>query len=141
MPLGEYVPFRDFLGSVPDVLGAAMFVFTPGRQAHVLNASETPVGVFIFYEAVLVAEVTELLSKAQLLVNVSNNAWFGPHLPFQMARMRAIETGRDLLSATTTGITAAICYEGMVLKRTPQFKVAILRAEVTPRTGVTLHVR
>jgi len=55
--------------------------------------------------------------------------------------MRAIETGRELLSTTTTGITAAICYEGMVLKRAPQFKVATLSAEVTPRTGATPYVR
>ena len=57
-----------------------------------------------------------------------------------MVRMRAIETGRELLSTTTTGITAAICYEGMVLKRAPQFKVATLSAEVTPRTGATPYV-
>ena len=57
-----------------------------------------------------------------------------------MSRMRAIETGRELLSTTTTGITAAICYEGMVLKRAPQFKVTTLSAEVTPRTGATPYV-
>ena len=63
VPLGEYVPFRDFLGSVPDVLGAAMFVFTPGRQAHVLNSSETPLGVFISYEAVLVPKSQNFCPK------------------------------------------------------------------------------
>ncbi|MFN2360774.1 MAG: nitrilase-related carbon-nitrogen hydrolase, partial [Marinobacter sp.] len=77
--------------------------------------------------------------------NVSNDAWFGSSLGplqhFQMVRMRAIETGRDLLRATNTGITAAISYKGRVLKRVPQFKVATLSAEVTPRAGATPYVR
>ncbi|MFN9525967.1 MAG: apolipoprotein N-acyltransferase [Pseudomonadaceae bacterium] len=145
VPFGEYVPFRDLLGSALDVLGAPMSDFTPGREAHVLNAAGVPVGALICYEAVFGAEVTELLPEAQLLVNVSNDAWFGSSLGplqhFQMARMRAIETGRDLLRATNTGITAAINHEGKVLKRAPQFEVATLSAEVTPRTGAPPYVR
>ena len=104
-----------------------------------------PVGALICYEAVFGAEVTELLPEAQLLVNVSNDAWFGssigPLQHFQMVRMRAIETGRDLLRATNTGITATVSYEGKVLTRAPQFRVATLSAEVTPRTGATPYVR
>lgn len=145
VPFGEYVPFRDFFGSAFDVLGAPMSDFTPGQEAHILNAAGVPVGALICYEAVFGAEVTELLPEAQLLVNVSNDAWFGSSLGplqhFQMARMRAIETGRDLLRATNTGITAAVSYEGKVLKRAPQFKVTTLRVEVTPRTGATPYVR
>src|SRR3546814_3891710 len=55
--------------------------------------------------------------------------------------MRAIESGRDLLRATNTGITATVSYEGKVLTRAPQFRVATLSAEVTPRTGATPYVR
>jgi|TARA_R100001244_G_scaffold132383_1_gene108625 apolipoprotein N-acyltransferase len=145
VPFGEYVPLRNFLGSALDVLGAPMSDFTPGREAHVLNAAGVPVGALICYEAVFGAEVTELLPEAQLLVNVSNDAWFGssigPLQHFQMVRMRAIETGRDLLRATNTGITATVSYEGKVLTRAPQFRVATLSAEVTPRTGATPYVR
>jgi apolipoprotein N-acyltransferase len=145
VPFGEYVPFREFLGSSLDVLGAPMSDFTPGREAHVLKAAGVPVGALICYEAVFGAEVTEFLPEAQLLVNVSNDAWFGsslgPFQHFQMVRMRAIETGRDLLRATNTGITAAVSYEGKVLTRAPQFRVATLSAEVTPRTGATPYVR
>ena len=145
VPFGEYVPFREFLGSSLDVLGAPMSDFTPGREAHVLKAAGVPVGALICYEAVFGAEVTEFLPEAQLLVNVSNDAWFGsslgPFQHFQMVRMRAIETGRDLLRATNTGITAAVSYEGKVLTRAPQFRVATLSDEVTPRTGATPYVR
>ena len=145
VPFGEYVPFRDFLGSALDVIGASMSDFIPGREAQVLKAAGVPVGVFICYEAAFGAEVAELLPEAQLLVNVSNDAWFGnslgPLQHFQMVRMRAIETGRDLLRATNTGITAAVSYEGEVLQRAPQFEVAAISAEVTPRTGATPYVR
>ena len=58
-----------------------------------------------------------------------------------MVRMRAIETGRDLLRATNTGVTAAVSYEGEILARAPQFRVASLSAKVTPRTGATPYVR
>ncbi|WP_244613359.1 apolipoprotein N-acyltransferase [Modicisalibacter radicis] len=145
VPFGEYVPFRDMLGSALDVLGAPMSDFTPGREAPVLQAAGVPVGAFICYEAIFGAEVTELLPEAQLLVNISNDAWFGrslgPLQHFQMVRMRAIETGRDLLRATNTGVTAAIGHEGKVIKRAPQFEVATLNVEVTPRTGATPYVR
>ncbi|GAA5173179.1 apolipoprotein N-acyltransferase [Modicisalibacter zincidurans] len=144
VPFGEYVPFRNLLGSALDVLGAPMSDFTPGREAPVLQAAGVPVGAFICYEAIFGAEVTELLPEAQLLVNISNDAWFGrslgPLQHFQMVRMRAIETGRDLLRATNTGVTAAIGHDGKVIKRAPQFEVATLNAEVTPRTGATPYV-
>jgi len=145
VPFGEYVPFRGLLGSALDALGAPMSDFTAGRGSIVLNAAGVPIGAFICYEAVFGAEVAELLPKAQLLVNVSNDAWFGdslgPHQHFQMARMRAIETGRDLLRATNTGVTAVVSHDGKVLKRARQFEVATIDAQVTPRIGTTPYVR
>lgn len=145
VPFGEYVPFRGVLGSALDIIGAPMSDFSPGRDARSLRAAGLPVGAFICYEAVFGAEVAELLPEAQLLVNVSNDAWFGssigPLQHFQMVRMRALETGRDLLRATNTGITAVINYEAEVIERAPQFKVATVSAEVTPRIGATPYVR
>ena len=58
-----------------------------------------------------------------------------------MVRMRALETGFDLLRATNTGITAVINSEGEVVERAPQFRVATISAEVTPRSGATPYVR
>ncbi|HDZ58189.1 MAG TPA: apolipoprotein N-acyltransferase [Pseudomonas xinjiangensis] len=145
VPFGEYVPFRNFLGSAFDVLGAPMSDFTPGTTAHVLQAAGIPVGTIICYEAVFGDEVADFLPEAQLLVNISNDAWFGgsigPFQHFQMVRMRAIETERDLLRATNTGITAAVSFEGEILKRAPQFSVSAINVEVTPRTGATPYVR
>jgi apolipoprotein N-acyltransferase len=145
VPFGEYIPLRDLIGRALDILGAPMSDFSSGTEARLLSAAGLPVGAFICYEAVFAPEVAALLPAAALLVNVSNDAWFGdslgPQQHFQMARLRAIETGRDLLRATNTGITAAVDHKGRVLARAPQFEVASLTAEVTPRAGATPYVR
>src|SRR5690606_38576540 len=80
-----------------------------------------------------------------LLVNISNDGWFGrsigPLQHFQIARMRAIETGRWLARATNTGVTAIVDERGDVVAQLPQFETGVLRANVEPRTGATPYVR
>ena len=119
--------------------------FTPGREAHVLNAAGVPVGALICYEAVFGAEVTELLPEAQLLVNVSNDAWFGrsigPLQHLQMAQMRALEAGRWMIRATNNGITVLIDPYGRITEQIPQFEQAVLYGEVTPMQGLTPYLR
>jgi len=104
-----------------------------------------PIGALICYDVAFGAEVADLLPTAQLLVNLSNDAWFGdslgPHQHLQIAQMRAIETGRPLLRSTNTGLTAVIDHNGQLLARAPQFEPTVLQAEVTPRTGSTPYVR
>ena len=83
--------------------------------------------------------------EAGLLVNVSNDGWFGdsiaPHQHLQMARFRALEAGRYMLRSTNTGITAIIDPFGNVVKRGAQFRAAVVRATVQPRQGATPWVR
>ncbi|MGH8584001.1 MAG: nitrilase-related carbon-nitrogen hydrolase [Gammaproteobacteria bacterium] len=78
-------------------------------------------------------------------MNVSNDAWFGdsiaPHQHLEMARMRALETGRYLLRATNTGVSAVIGPQGEVIARAPQFEAAALGAEVRGMRGATPYVR
>ena len=80
-----------------------------------------------------------------MLVNVSNDAWFGdslaPHQHLEMARMRAKETGRPMLRATNTGISAIIDHRGRITQQSPQFEIAVVSAAVTPMQGVTPYVR
>ena len=80
-----------------------------------------------------------------MLVNVSNDAWFGgslaPHQHLEMARMRARETGRPMLRATNTGISAIIDYRGNITARSVQDKEVVLTGNVTPREGATPYVR
>ena len=80
-----------------------------------------------------------------MLVNVSNDAWFGdslaPQQHLEMARMRARETGRPMLRATNTGISAIIDHRGHIMQQSPQFEVAVVTGPVTPMQGTTPYVR
>ena len=83
--------------------------------------------------------------EATLLVNVSTVAWFGDSLApaqhLQIARLRAIETGRMVLTATNTGITAAIDRNGRVLARLPQYVESRLEGAAQGYSGVTPYMR
>ena len=108
-------------------------------------AAGQPIGVSICYEDAFGEEVIDALPEATLLANVSNDAWFGdslaPHQHLEIARMRALETGRYLLRATNTGVSAIIGSRGEVLAVAPQFETHVLTAEVTPHTGLTPYGR
>ncbi|MCH8504298.1 MAG: apolipoprotein N-acyltransferase [Ectothiorhodospiraceae bacterium] len=145
VPFGEYVPFRSALGGMLDVFGAPMSDFSPGWEANTLRLGGHDMAVFICYEITFPNQVREYLPRAEVLVNVSNDAWFGgsvgPHQHFQKARMRALEMGRPLLRSTNTGITAAVDHRGEVIARVPQFALDALLVEVTPHAGLTPYAR
>ena len=79
------------------------------------------------------------------LVNASNDAWFGdslaPHQHLQIARMRALESGRFLLRATNTGISAIIDARGELRGTAPQFQQAVLTERIQPMQGMTPFAR
>jgi apolipoprotein N-acyltransferase len=146
VPFGEFVPLKGLLGGLLDLLNAPMSDFTPGPPGQPpLVVAGVRVGVSICYEDAFGAEVRRALPAAEVLVNVSNDAWFGdsiaPHQHQQMARMRALETSRDLVRATNTGISAFIDWKGQVVTRAPQFQAHVLRGQVVPRRGSTPYVR
>lgn len=145
VPFGEYIPWRSVFGRGLDVLGAPMSDFSPGSDPVLLSAAGLAIGAFVCYEAAFGSEVRALAADADVLLNLSNDGWFGnsigPHQHFQMSRMRAKETGRDLVRATNTGISAVIDHEGRVRARAEQFRATTLRTQVTPRTGTTPYVR
>ena len=84
------------------------------------------------------------MPDAGILINASNDAWFGdsiaPHQHLQIARMLSLQFGRPTVRSTNTGISAFISYTGELLKTGPQFTAATLTADVTPRTGSTPYV-
>ena len=104
-----------------------------------------PVAASICFEVVFNEEIRRALPEAALLVNVSNDAWFSgslaPHQHLEMARMRARETGRPMLRATNTGISAIIDEAGRVQARSPQDEVAVVSGQVVPMQGTTPYVR
>ena len=89
-------------------------------------------------------ESAEALPEAQLLLNISNDAWFGdslaPHQHLQMARMRARETGRYMLRATNNGISALIDEHGRTLAQLPQFAPGVLTGTARLFSGATPYV-
>jgi apolipoprotein N-acyltransferase len=110
-----------------------------------LSAAGQKLAVTICYEDAFGSAQLEILRDATLLINVTNNAWFGdstaPHQHLQISRMRALEAGRFLIRATNDGITAVIGPYGEVVGRLPQFQEAVLRADIQPMTGLTPYAR
>ena len=82
--------------------------------------------------------------EAGILINVSNDAWFGnsiaPYQHLQVSRMRSLEVGRDMVRATNNGISAFIGPRGEVNQRSEQFVFAMLSADIQPRLGSTPYV-
>jgi len=99
----------------------------------------------VCYEDAYGNELIRQLPEATLLVNLSNVAWFGDSLApaqhLQIARARALETGRMHLSATNTGITAVIGRDGRVLAQLAPFTQGRLDSEVQGYAGATPYVR
>ena len=146
VPFGEYIPLKGLLGPLLDLMRVPMSDFSAGSEKQpLLQAAGHKIGVSICYEDTFGEELIDGLPEATLLVNVSNDAWFGesiaPHQHLQMARMRALETGRYLLRATNTGISAIIGPAGALLVSAPQFEAHVLSGEVFPMRGSTPYVR
>jgi apolipoprotein N-acyltransferase len=146
VPYGEYLPLRRVFGTTLDALAVPNADFSSGADGQpLLQAAGYPVATTICFEVVFGEELIQALPEAALLVNVSNDAWFGRSLaPFQhleMARMRSRETGRAMLRATNTGISALIDHRGRVTAQSPQFEATVVTGEVEPRQGATPYVR
>jgi len=144
VPFGEFVP--PGFGWVLHVLHIPLSDFSRGSPAQApLAVAGQRVAVNICYEDAFGDEIARSLPEASLLVNVSNVAWFGdslaPSQHLQIARLRAIETGRMHLTATNSGITAAIGRDGRVLAQLPQFAAGRLEITAQGYAGATPYVR
>jgi apolipoprotein N-acyltransferase len=116
-----------------------------GPAQPALAVAGQKVAVDICYEDAFGAELIHGARQAHLLVNVTNDAWYGRSIAAfqhnQIAAMRALELGRPMLRATNTGITSAIGHDGRELARLPWFTTGILEVEVAGRTGATPYLR
>ena len=146
VPYGEYLPMDALLRPLLNFLSIPMSSFTAGgeRQAP-LTAGRLKFGASICYEDAYGSEVRKPLPDANVLVNVSDDAWFGdslaPHQHLEIAQVRALEAGRPMLRATNTGISAIIDHRGQVLARSPQFETFVLSGEADARVGATPFAR
>jgi apolipoprotein N-acyltransferase len=146
VPFGEYMPMRWLLQPFERYIDIPMSDLSAGEgKQPVLEVGGYRLGASVCYEAAYPGIIRGMARRAGVLVNVSNDGWFGdsiaPHHHLQMARLRSMETARPMLRATNTGITAVIGYQGRVLDRAAQFEVAMARARVEPRRGWTPYMR
>ena len=145
VPFGEYLPLRFLIEPFKNLIQVPMSDLTSGKnQQHLLRLAGHPAGASICYEATLARKINTALPEAAFLINASNDAWFGdslaPHQHLQIAAMRSLESGRWMVRATNTGISALINPHGEVVARTPQFEQAVLRGDITPMQGATPFV-
>ncbi|MGZ5031478.1 MAG: apolipoprotein N-acyltransferase, partial [Methylobacter sp.] len=142
LPFGEYLPLQPLSGFVMNKVNLRLGNFTPGTiNQPLLKAGGYPFITLICYEDVFGNLSIRGLPDAAYLVNVTNDGWFGnsiePHQHLQMARMRALETGRFLLRATNTGMTAVVSPKGEVINQAPLFQETALTGTITPMGGMT----
>jgi apolipoprotein N-acyltransferase len=144
VPFGEFIPpgFSWFmrLASIP----MSSFSRGPEKQRPLAVAGQQ-LAVNICYEDVFGEEIIRSLPQAGILANLSNTAWFGRSLAqpqhLQIARMRAVETGRPMLRATNTGMTAVIGADGTIPAILPAFTQGVLHSEIRAHQGMTPYAR
>lgn len=146
VPFGEYFPVPSFVRSWMRLMSLPYDSISPGpKHQSAQSAAGQKIGVTICYEDAFGSDQLGVLREATLLINVTNNAWYGnstaPHQHLQISRMRALEAGRYLVRAANDGITAAIGPHGEIVARLPQFQEGVLRADVQPMTGLTPYAR
>ena len=146
VPFGEFFPVPAFVREWMRLKSLAYVDMQPGpADQPPLAAAGQQLAATICYEDAYGAEQLGGLATATLLVNVSNDAWFGdstaPHQHLQIARMRALEAGRWMIRATNNGISALIGPDGEVRARSRQFVPEVLKGEVVPRLGLTPYAR
>ncbi len=146
VPFGEFIPLRGVLGwLINDVLNIPMGdLASGGAHQPPLAVAGQKVAVDICYEDAFGEEIIRALPQATLLVNVTNDAWYGDSDAAmqhnQLSQMRALETGRMMLRATNTGVTSVIGTDGRIQAMLPQHEEGVLTAEVQGFVGSTPYV-
>lgn len=145
VPLGEYMPLKPLSTMILAMMQIPLSDFSAGEPGQsLLTAGGYSFASSICYEDVFEHASLDGLPEAAYLVNVSNDTWFGdtiaPAQHLQMARMRSLESGRYMLRATSTGITAIMDHKGKVVEQAPMFQRFVLRGELIPMQGATPYV-
>jgi apolipoprotein N-acyltransferase len=146
VPFGEFFPVPAQVREWLRLMNLPYSDFAAGpRDQPPLAAAGEQLAPTICYEDAYASEQLHIARHATLLVNVSNDAWFGdstaPHQHLDISRMRALEAGRPMLRATNDGVTALIGHDGRVLGTLPQFQAGVLTGTVEPRVGLTPYLR
>jgi len=142
LPFGEYLPWQPVSGYLLNLIKVRLGAFTAGSTNQpLLTVAGYKIMTSICYEDAFSAQSTQQIEQARFLVNVTNDGWFEgsiePYQHLQIAKMRALESGRYLLRATNTGVTAIISDKGVVIAQAPIAQRFSLTADIYPMSGIT----
>jgi len=147
VPFGETIPLKSLVAPIMDaLLEIPLADQTPGEPRQPAFAvGGHRVAVNICYEDAFGSELIDAAHDADILVNVTNDAWYGRSIAAwqhnQIAAMRAQELGRPMLRATNTGVTSAIGADGREIARLPWFTQGVLEVTVRGMKGLTPYAR
>lgn len=145
VPFGEYVPLRAYLWFVKPLV-ELVGDFTPGNSFEPLRAEKIKAGVLICFESIFpkIARL-ETAAGANLLVNMTNDAWYGrssaPQHSWAMTVMRAVENRRSMVRATNTGISGFVEATGFIRSESPLFTAKALTESMPLMTELTIFTQ
>ncbi len=148
VPFGEFTPFAQWLGDVMAVFALPIAGMSPGPvQQPLLKVAGSQWAPLICYEIAYPHHTWSngWNDQADVLITLSNDAWFGrslgPWQHLQMAQMRALELGRYVLRATSTGVSAIIDQRGRLLQRSEWFVPQVITGRIVAYQGLTPFAR
>ena len=146
VPFAEYFPVPAFVRRWLRLMSLPYSDFERGRDGlPPLAVGGLRVAATICYEDAFGAEQLAVLRSANVLVNVTNDAWFGRSPArfqhFQIGRMRALESGRYLVRAANDGVSAVVGPRGEVLAQAAEYRPTVLQGTVRPMAGLTPYAR
>ena len=143
LPIGEFIPFEDWLRNLAPIFDLPMSSFSRGayQQAN-LQAKGYYFAPAICFEIAFPNQIAaNLYEHTNFIITVSNDAWFGhshgPAQHLEIAQVRAKEFGLPVLRATNNGITAFIDHHGQIQSRLPQFEAGVLSDTISLVQGYT----
>ena len=146
VPFSEFFPVPEFVRRWLKLMNLPYSDFTHGGAEQApLAAAGQRIAASICYEDAYGSSQLAALRNSTLLVNVTNDAWFGKssarYQHLQISRMRAMEAARPLVRAANNGVSAAIDARGGVIKLAPEYEANVMQATVQPRSGLTPYLR
>ncbi|HBC57905.1 MAG TPA: apolipoprotein N-acyltransferase [Gammaproteobacteria bacterium] len=146
VPFGETIPFAGLLGPIIDLFNLPYSALQPvTNKSALVEMGDNQLLGSICYEIAFGRLMKYQAAKANYILNVSNDTWFGdsigPHQHLQIARYRALELGKELARGTNNGITAVVDVRGNIRERAEQFQSLVLNTFIQPYEGGTPYSR
>ena len=145
VPFGEYVPLKKWLPFINKIV-EGVGDFRPGREGHTLPWKNYRLGIQICYEIIFPGLSRSMAqNNADLLVNITNDAWYGrssaPYQHFSMAIFRAVENRRSLIRSANTGISGFVDPAGRIVASTKLFEDALITRKMPLLQTTTIYTR